>query len=311
MATPETPVETQHSYIYFECCLISLFPKEISSILNYGVYKLALTFEGTDYQILTYAINLHFDKKLPRYLSASIDSAGITERPVKDYEFKAAYCTLDYSLTAADIQSATFAAECKPYYQLYKALTFLKLSGAYEPVFKAYQRIKLIVDTHEATHGNDAMVSVKTDKLIEFRDENNSYKDFELLKGFMAIKSLQGKKDFIQTTKAMIIARMIGAKSDSVAKCLLKDKSISKLYNKFNGRYYFDNLISQLLHRGFIKSKISGNRCLYISTSLDGALLIPAIANHVESKQRKNIVAKQKEQENSFKNQLNNILYNK
>jgi hypothetical protein len=78
---------------------------------------------------------------------------------------------------------------------------------------------------------------------------------------------------------------MIGAKSDKVLQDFLKNKSLKTIYDQYSKRYWFDELIQDLLKRSFIKSKMpfkyGFKSRMYLSCKLDYEQLPVAISNYI------------------------------
>jgi hypothetical protein len=281
-----------YSYVMFECCLINYIEKT-AEILRYGIVRYALNkVSGTDYYILNEVINLHFDKLLSKDLSFHINASGLTNRPIDEWSLKNANSVLTNYLCNGGSNELynVFIDQARIYYQISQAYKILKLqlvSGSYAGVLKSYRTIKEIVDNHESRFGKDALVSVKTQMLLEYIDGDNYRPDFELFKGYLAIKSIQGDKDYACTNKAFIISRMVGAKTPEISTHLIGSKEIEALYNRFKGQYFYKMLLINLQLNKFIASTITGNRCIYISTHLQTALLKAAIQNGNTVAQRK------------------------
>ncbi|OOQ57122.1 hypothetical protein [Mucilaginibacter pedocola] len=292
-----------YSYVMFECCLINHIERT-SEILNYSIVRYALKeVEGTSYQILNEALKLHFDKLLPSDLSAIVKAAGIGERPSNQWETKNAYCLLVNYLHQTE-NTDHFTDSARLYYQVSQAYRILNLKlvrGTYAGTIKDYKAMISIVDIHERRFGKDALVSIKTGLLIEYSNTDKYRPDFELLRGFLAVKSIQGDKDFACTNKAMITARMIGAKTANIADHLCAEKATAAHYKRFNEQYFYRKLLLDLQLKSFIASSATGNRCIYLSTQLTSELLTAAIQNSLAATQRKEKVASIKADRQSIK----------
>ncbi|MDB5131791.1 MAG: hypothetical protein JWR02_1540 [Mucilaginibacter sp.] len=295
-------LDQKHPYVFFECCLINHIQKEIDNILDYAIIKFASKLEITDYNLLCGAIQLYVNDKLPSRLNKAFIAAKIDADVADKYALTGAYNSLLNAVNRMDEDIEKFKSDLRPYVQIDQAIKKLRLQSInYDSILAKYRRIKTIVDNFEVLHGKDAVVGVKITMLIDFRDTEKSYRDFELLKGFLAIKSILGDKDFVGTNKAFVTARMIGAKTPKIVSSLMVDKATKKLYAKFTGRYFYDQLLYDLEDKNFIMSRLPGNRCIYLSTSLSYELLKVSIQNYLDKSQRANKKSSLKEKRRQFK----------
>lgn len=79
----------------------------------------------------------------------------------------------------------------------------------------------------------------------------------DLLRGFLATKSILGKKPLTATTKRAIAMRMIGAKNDKVLHGLLENDQLKALYDKYLQRYHIDKLLDELVGRGLLHPNLA------------------------------------------------------
>ncbi|MBN1227789.1 MAG: hypothetical protein JXA79_12410 [Deltaproteobacteria bacterium] len=166
--------------------------------------------------------------------------------------------------------------------------------GSTDDIVKSYEKALTIQKNFEDKYGKDSWSSVKTDMLFEFRD---SGKDFDLLRAYLAIKSIIGPHQYTATTRKVILMRMMGCKSNEALNDFLKNnKTAREYYNMFSRsdkalRYHFDKLFEALLARGFIQSKIferKVSRKLFISHVLNYDELATEIINfHNKRKHKK------------------------
>lgn len=192
---------------------------------------------------------------------------------------------------------------CIRYYRLHLAMNSLGLTGNLGGIWRNSQEVINEVKKHESVHGNDALVSIKTDLLMDFCKNEKENVEYELFTAYCAIKSIMGKKKYASTNKAFIISRMLGAKNSKTLKCLLSINQLTKnqkenvlllksVFDKYSKRYHADNLISKLLVRNFLTAKIAekGTRIIYLSTSLNYTELATELSKKPNAKLKREII---------------------
>ncbi len=187
---------------------------------------------------------------------------------------------------------AGFKADAIQHYQLHQAGDFLKVSIVSNKVtLKRYREAKAIQEAYEAKFGPDAMASVKTSMLFEFRD--NPKQDMDLFRAYLGIISMIGYRNFISTNKPAILSRMIGAKSKAAFEHLSKNKEVQAVVTKYSKRYNMDRLLLQLAEQKFImflsKKKIS---VIYLSRYMEPQELADLVT---QSRNRYNLKKKIKD----------------
>lgn len=126
--------------------------------------------------------------------------------------------------------------------------------------------------------------SVPAQYLWEIKDQER-LKDLPILRAVAALRSIIGKHHFTGTTKAMIYARMIGAKSEAAANHLCsRSDSIRTEYKRLQRRRQFDNLLTDVACRGFVV-KIGMARRIYLSTDAESPKHLAEMVK--ESKRRR------------------------
>jgi hypothetical protein len=138
-----------------------------------------------------------------------------------------------------------------------------------DALLKKYQELKSTIDQHEAEHGKEPRPTIARDLFFDL------VKEPELFSGYVAIRSIEGQKNFAATNRPTIAGRMAGYKS---AKLLPPKNEVFDKYN--NSRYYFDKLIEELIGRSLIKSILRQKhwRQFFISTKLTPEQLGEAVA---------------------------------
>lgn len=117
-------------------------------------------------------------------------------------------------------------------------------------VVATYKKAKALQATYEAKFGPDAIVSAKPSLLFDFRDDPEQ--DIDILLAYLGIASLIGYRNFISTTKPVILSRMIGAKSKQTWEAFSKAKEVREIVEKYSKRYQMDRLLLNLAERKFI-----------------------------------------------------------
>jgi hypothetical protein len=191
-----------------------------------------------------------------------------------------------------------FKTLAKQNFQLNTINNFFGIKGPDNDArLKKYQEIKEKVNKHEEKFGKDPMPTVEKNLFLDFKEKEN---EPILFSAYMAIRSLEGPKYFTETTKKVILMRMLGAKSKKALEEHLETKEINDIHHKFTRssnalRHHFDKLRNRLLKRGLVKAKIyerSISRKIFLSTRLNHDQLADKI---IEAKQRKNHKKKEKE----------------
>ena len=181
--------------------------------------------------------------------------------------------------------------------QLSKIDEFFGITGPSNGVrLQKYNPVKKQVDHHEQRFGKEPMPTIEKKLFFDFREKPDPI----LFSAYIAIRSLQGQKNFVATTRNVILMRMMGAKSNKALEEHLQDEDLKEVYQRFTRstkalRYNFDKLFDRLLSRGLLRSKIferSVSRKIFLSTTIDYDGLAEKI---VEQSNKKNHKAKENE----------------
>ncbi len=174
-------------------------------------------------------------------------------------------------------------------YQLHQAIAFLNLDKwPYDDLIKLYEEAKTIQRTFESQYGQDSMPTCKPSQLIYFR---NNIKEIDLLRAYIACRSIIGQKPYASTNKKAIIRRMLGAKTEAVLQDFLDEKS-QPTYALYSNRYYFNKLKNTLCERGFLMFLSRPHkRAIYISLFMPPEKLAKMI-NESQSRRTKNNLLK-------------------
>jgi len=131
-------------------------------------------------------------------------------------------------------------------------------------------RLQKAVDQHERDHGAICITSIPLDFFNECQNQASNLDSLRLLRMVCAVRSLVGKKRFTGTTKDMLRARMIGAKSPAVASKMAADSEPMKDESQaMESRFRFDRILTEGGIRKFYVSMGAGRR-VYLSTSATG-----------------------------------------
>lgn len=246
--------------------------KRLPDIINYGIVKYSKKFNVYSNSIEKHLSDIVKNSDLKddlfiKYYQTFIEDCGSESynHSIAKFENKA----------IGDYNYDKFYNDCCSYTQIYLALDDLELKHPNWSILRRkYSDVYGEVYMFECNYKRDALVMLSKDMALDYLKNEKTHREWELLRGFLAIKSLQGNKNMVATHKADIIKRMAGAKSDEVMKHFLTDKATKaaskRMHDKFTGRYFGDQLIRELFERGFIKSKITppGSRVMYFSTKL-------------------------------------------
>lgn len=288
-------MDKQYSYIYFPLCLltkvhVSGLPKDaMSDILDYGIVQYSKQFNYLSeyisfdlfevYRQIMYVFykdedKLAFEIKEWIYelieddsLCPNYDYKGFSDNEfIVDEETDAMHNAWDSELEKQEV--------CIRFYQMRQAMKSLSLTGNLDAIWRNYLKVSDELKLFEKLNGSDALVSIKTDLIMDFYKNDKIDYEYELFTAFCAIKSIIGSKKYASTNKLFIVKRMLGAKNNKVFESILNDKKTGRklkvVFDKYTKRYHIDKLISTLLNRKFLSSKIAmkGERNIYLSSSL-------------------------------------------
>ena len=315
-------MQAKHSYIYFPLNLVSYLhsapKKAIRAMVSYGIvqyskYHLAKAQETDPDRVLINAYNhvvyAFYNNKLPFEIAGWIDdliTSGEFE-PNEDLRPFSVTGSFDPeqergSICVAWEDDPEKQSACLDFYFQSLAMKDWGLKIHINELRKQSELVSQKVREFEAVYGKDALVSLKTDMILDFFVNPKSSEDYELLAAYCGVKSIIGSKAYVGTNKKFIVARMVGAKDETTLKAMLADphrnEALSEVYRMFCHRHHADILIDKLIQRGFLSSKIGlqGTRRLYISCTLDFNDLAIAISKlSVMDRSRKMIKEKEKE----------------
>ena len=287
---------------------VHINPKEaIEAILNNVIANYAAKVDNDLNKVFNSIIYDYYNNQLSPGLDDWFEELIKVKQFNPDKGFRGFYSeSFDPSFERTELIEAgqsypSFEADCIEFYRFKEAMKALGLQGDITSIIKSANVIKQQLIKYEARFGQDATFMVKIDMLLQFMYDDKPTYEFELFAAFAGIKSIIGKKDFCSTTKAFIVMRMIGAKSQAALEEIIKSPAVKAIYDRYTKRYHFDKLIIELQKRHFISAKIGmtiGVKSrLFISCHLAYDLLPLAIAKYLQAKKQKSIEAKIKTQE--------------
>ena len=260
-------------YIPFPLFLIGGLPNNLNEIFDYGIFNFAMRLQpaglGVVYTQVLYAF---YRQKLPSTIKKKLD--GLIRKklltPDEDYNgFDGAEFHPDdqvAELLQAGKSDPGFVDECIRFWKVRQAMSVLRITGSIESIIQSAQEIQVLVDQRASRHKNDVTVMISINMMFEYYKHAKTDYEIELLRGFLAIKSILGNSPLAGTTKAFIATRMLGAKSKLVLEETLQNADLKAFFNKYSKRYHIDKLLEELLARGFIKGKLAFKRRIYLST---------------------------------------------
>lgn len=266
----------EHQYIQFPLCLLQGIFDDMKTCLNtiiaFGTVNYAQKFK---YDLRDVARQLMYDyyrntEKLQGELTEKLESFIDNDQLTTDEDYNG--FTGSMNSPAFDVEDniaelfilfeadTEFKNDAIMNYRLHMAGGSLRIGWPNnDTMLTDYRKGDRLRKQFEHLYGRDCWPSAKLNMLFEFRDNGS---DLELLLGFIALKSLQGQKSFIATTRNVILMRMMGCKTNAALQDFLKrNKKAKVLYNKYARsqdalRYNFDKLFNKLLTNGFLRSKI-------------------------------------------------------
>ncbi len=138
----------------------------------------------------------------------------------------------------------------------------------HDSVGKAAAAMQQIIAQHEAETGAVAKTSVPADLFWQACYGDPDLETMRIFRVVTAVRSLVGKKLFTGTTKNMIRARMVGAKSPAIASMLAERfEAVRDELEALQSRKRFDRIIREGAVRGFYTKYGWGQR-LYLSTAI-------------------------------------------
>lgn len=302
-------MENDVRYLQFPLCLLQEMPKKpketIEKMIGYGVYYYAKSVKFTMHEVIR---QLLYDYARDQHL-LNCDLIDFMNTIIEDnilcYDDTCLFNGAEFIPGETGEELEKILEDYPVQKQLaieslqnHKSVYFLRLNNIDRT--HRIKQVEKLKEKHESMHGKQPMPSLNTSMLFSFRDNPQN---IELLMAFIAIKSLIGQHNFTATNKDIIVCRMIGAKSKDALEYALKDKNLKEIYSKYINRYWFEKLISELLTKNFISSKIGFKRKIFLSTIYNYETLAYEISKFIKERD-------QKRQEKQAKEIIKQHLYN-
>ena len=289
-----------YRYIQFPLCLVQEILKDrnngINLCLDFGIVHYAKTqkIELTNVaRQLTYDYNRR-SQKLTKNLyqvihEAEEDGRFTAEEDWGIFQHDGGFAELNITEIEFIFESdSKFKEEAILHYQLHQATEFLGVSiGDEEIAIWRYEMAKSIKDAYEGKFGLDAMPSIKPSFLTDFRDDPKQ--SIDLLLAYIGICSLIGQRNFVPTSKPVILSRMIGAKSKAAYQRFSKNKESKAIVERFSKRWPMDRLLLSLAEYKFIMYLTRPHvSVIYVSKYMDPEMLADLIRHSREKHNLKN-----------------------
>lgn len=254
----------EYKYVQFPLCLVNETYKNrekgLDLMLDFGLVHYALSQKYNMVDVVRQTIYDYYKNtdKLPGDLRVAIEEAEAEDRFTHDEDYNGFNSDgkFDPELNAPELQkildgNPDLKAEAVRHYQLHQAGEFLNVTiRSPRMIFKGYHEAQAIRESFERSFGPDVMPSVKKSLLFEYKD--NPKQDITLLLAYIGICSLIGQRNFISTSKPVILSRMIGAKSKASFQAFSKQKESKEVVARFSKRWPMDKLLLSLAEQKFI-----------------------------------------------------------
>ena len=296
--------EREDRYIQFPLCLLRRTyqnPAEgLNTILDFGIVHYSKSFKA--FTLDEVARQLMYDYYRDKdfifsALSKSIDryiQAG--ELAVDEYYCGFVNGSFSPDTSIGDLlkifgSDGNFKQMAITCHQLRLARENLKLSfGSVDTVLAGHETGTNYQMDFEGKFGKDAMPSIKVEMLFEAL---KLLKSIDLLRAYIAIKSLYGNSNFATSNKIAVLSRMLGLKSKEsfdyyTSDSCKQDKNLLPTFGKYSHRYHMDNLLLTLAEKKYImflsKPKVSQ---IYFSRYMPPGELVELVKTAKEKKSLK------------------------
>lgn len=274
----------EFKYLQFPLCLMQEVIKDrkrgLNLCLDYGIGHFALSQRPDINSVARQVVYSYYRDKepLPRKVIKAIEEAEANDLFTynDDYACFDVDGKFDNDLNVPEVirilnDNPEVMKEATEHCQWHGAAQYFKGHINYitrKNTLGGYEAAKTIKEAYEAKFGADAMPSIKPSTLFKFRDEPKT--DIDLFLAYVGIKSLIGHRQFISTSKPVILSRMVGAKSKASFDAAAKIKPAGEIIAKYSKRYHMDKLLLSLAEQKFImfmtKPRIS---VVYVSTYME------------------------------------------
>lgn len=110
---------------------------------------------------------------------------------------------------------------------------------------------------------------------------------------YLAILSIIGSEDFVETTSAVIKLRMVGAKNTEELEQILQDPQMKRVYAKFTSKYMYNKLLNLLQDYNMVR-ELAFRRRTYVSVKANN---IQELVDMINKKDSLNQKKKQRDEE--------------
>lgn len=279
-----------YGYIQFPLCLLQETHKDVEKALNlmidYGIVSYALKLKYNIRDVAKQVCYYYYRKQevlqasIRKQIDKAIDKGLFT--PDEDYNGFAGK-TFQPDDNISEVlklfeSDPGFKSDSILHYQIHLATSKDHLGitiYSNDDTIQRYNEAMQLKQKFENRYGPDAMPMCPKNILFDFRDKQQ---DLDVFRALIGIRSLIGFRNYIATTRPVILMRMLGCKSKKALDMFLQENEAAReLYQKYarsrrSLEYHFNKLFSQLLSRGFIKSKIfmrSVSRKIFLSINLN------------------------------------------
>lgn len=260
--------DTDYHYFQFPLSLLRNFFDQkdecIRSIINYGIYRFAENIDFDVFRVADLVVYDNYMNHLPR------DIRTILKRNCPNFWGKnntqcfdglGEYdvdCDERNEVVACLRKNTSLFDKLELLYKFRTACRALNIPNWPSNEFEVGRKIA------DSILPNEPMPMVKLELLLNFYNEEKSEYEIAQLLGFIAIKSILGKKAIVKTNKSLILSRMMGYASSNCIKSVTNEH-----FEKYETRYWFDKLMKGLRDGWTIKSYSNYTRGLYVSSGRD------------------------------------------
>lgn len=280
-----------YGYIQFPLCLLQETHKDVEKALNlmidYGIVSYALKLKYNIRDVAKQVCYYYYRKQevLQASIRKQIDKAIDKDLFTLDEDYNGfnGYEKFNPEENISEIlvlfnENDEFKSDSILHYQIHLATSKDHLGitiYSNDDTIQRYNEAVQLKQKFENRYGPDAMPMCPKNILFDFRDKQQ---DLDVFRALIGIRSLIGFRNYIATTRPVILMRMLGCKSKKALDMFLQENEAAReLYQKYarsrrSLEYHFNKLFSQLLSRGFIKSKIfmrSVSRKIFLSINLN------------------------------------------
>ena len=232
----------------------------LNLMISYGLVHFALSQNYKLFSVAQHIVYCYYRKNelLPRNIRIAIEKAADIEGFTHDDDH-GAFDTHGQFNADENIKEVLQILSDNPklkeqaikFYQLHQAEDFFNMQFCVpEAYFERYNEAQIIKERFEGNFGPDAMVSAKPDMLMDFRDDPKQ--NLDLLRAYLGIVSMIGRRKFISTNKPAILSRMVGCKSKKAFQEVSRQDELQSTIDKYSKRWNIDRLLLTLAEKKYI-----------------------------------------------------------